>query len=363
MNPIEIQKHFYRPFCSEEEIERIFSASSAEDYLLKLRADAVADHTRYYRVMRRRMNNLGDAWNFTRSFHHPVFEYYRDLLTENNFLPRNGTPIPSSGLIYAAEANGICMGTDFGNLITISESLRFALYFMNLCYLDLGTEVPSDVRCAAEKIAVRIMLETESLDFDLDPRGEIPIDLDRKLQEFTDKQLLFVLAHEYAHHIMEHLDKAAMIERPLFRATSTRGPALHSVYSYRQQQEFDADLGAIDHPKYVGDDFHQHSLAALTFLGYLDVFESVEHQIFPPKPWGKTHPAPLDRFWRIFDRVSSASGIRKQEAVRFLEAISAHKNALADDVGFNIESYENYGSIYLGSWRGPELIDRVDYYF
>lgn len=363
MNPIQIQKNFYRPFCSEEEIDRIFSVSSAEDHLLKLRADAVADHMRYYRVMRRRMSNSGDAWNFTESFHHPMFQEYTDRLVNNGYLPINGAPIPPSGLIYATEANGICMATDFGNLITISESLKYSLYFMNLCYLDLGVEVPNDVRWAAEKIAIRIMLGTESLDFDLDPRGEIPCELDRSLQDFTDKQLLFVLAHEYAHHIMGHLDDSTIIERPLFRAASGGDSVQRAVYSYRQEQEFDADAGAIDHPKYSGDDFHQHSIAALTFLAYIDIFQSVEDQIFPSMPWGKTHPPPLDRFWRIFDRVSSSSGIGRQEAEKFLEFTSIHKKALANDVGFSFDSYENYGSIYLGSWRGPVLVDRVDYYF
>ena len=37
-----------------------------------------------------------------------------------------------------------------------------------------------------------------------------------------------------------------------------------------------------------------------------------------------------------------------------------------DEVGFNIDMYEFYGSLYLDKpntkWRGRELIDRVDYY-
>ena len=63
--PQAVEEHFYRPFCSEDEIARIFNVRNADDYLLKARADYVADHVRHYRVMRRRMNVLGDKWSFS----------------------------------------------------------------------------------------------------------------------------------------------------------------------------------------------------------------------------------------------------------------------------------------------------------
>ncbi|MOA07752.1 hypothetical protein D3C78_1274690 [compost metagenome] len=40
---------------------------------------------------------------------------------------------------------------------------------------------------------------------------------------------------------------------------------------------------------------------------------------------------------------------------------SGIKESLMEDVAVNFESYEFYGSIYLGSWRGKKLVDRVDY--
>ena len=38
-----------------------------------------------------------------------------------------------------------------------------------------------------------------------------------------------------------------------------------------------------------------------------------------------------------------------------------YRKGLKEDVALNFESYEAYGSIYLGQWRGKVLIDRVDF--
>ena len=56
----------------------------------------------------------------------------------------------------------------------------------------------------------------------------------------------------------------------------------------------------------------------------------------------------------------------KNDLDDMLEGMSYDKDWLIDHVGYNIEWYEMYGSIYLAEpntkWRGKELIDRVDYY-
>jgi hypothetical protein len=46
---IEFEKHFFRPVCNEQEIERIFNVKNANDYLLKLRAETIVDHMRLFR--------------------------------------------------------------------------------------------------------------------------------------------------------------------------------------------------------------------------------------------------------------------------------------------------------------------------
>ena len=41
-------KEFYRSLCDADEIERILNVSCANDYLLKLRANATVEHIRIY---------------------------------------------------------------------------------------------------------------------------------------------------------------------------------------------------------------------------------------------------------------------------------------------------------------------------
>lgn len=46
--------------------------------------------------------------------------------------------------------------------------------------------------------------------------------------------------------------------------------------------------------------------------------------------------------------------------------VEKYRAFFIDELGFNIDFYEMYGSAYLAKpntkWRGRELIDRVDYY-
>jgi len=86
----------------------------------------------------------------------------------------------TGGLVFSNDPNGACERTDYGDIITVSSALEYFLFFMNMAYLDFGVEVPSHVRVAAQRIAIRTMLKTEALDFDMDARGIIPPEL--KLQ-------------------------------------------------------------------------------------------------------------------------------------------------------------------------------------
>ena len=44
------ERIWYMGVCSPEEIDRILNVKDASDYLLKLRADIIADNTRLWRV-------------------------------------------------------------------------------------------------------------------------------------------------------------------------------------------------------------------------------------------------------------------------------------------------------------------------
>lgn len=47
-----MQRTWYHGICSEAEIDRILNVQNGEDYILKLRADTIADNIRLWRVYR-----------------------------------------------------------------------------------------------------------------------------------------------------------------------------------------------------------------------------------------------------------------------------------------------------------------------
>lgn len=123
----------------------------------------------------------------------------------------------TKGFVFSNEPNGNIIQTDFGKIIIISESLQYFLYYMNLFFLEcFHQEVPDWVRIAALRIAIRIMLKKEAMDFELDPRGIIPKEIDKQLKMYTRGEIEFIIGHEYAHYYLKHLDDNNIIEKSLF---------------------------------------------------------------------------------------------------------------------------------------------------
>jgi hypothetical protein len=79
----------------------------------------------------------------------------------------------------------------------------------------------------------------------------------------------------------------------------------------------------------------------------------------------ETHPPAKDRFANILDYAKNLR-IDFENWSRFLETVNGFKQIILEDLAVNIETYETYGSMYLDrpntEWRGPALVDRVDYY-
>ena len=216
MDKEEAQKDFYRGWCSNEQIEKIFEPKSAEDELLKIRSEIICDHARLYRVMRSRLlanpeNHKKHTWDFTEIFNDQIFNDYLNSVP-NDLIEKAKI---TKGFVYSTDPNGACLKTDFCNIITISEALWHFLYFMNLAYLKLAIVVPDEVQYAARTIAIRTMLLTETQDFDIDPRGIVSLDLHNELVYHTKKQLFFIISHEYAHHFCDHLDDLKLIKREM----------------------------------------------------------------------------------------------------------------------------------------------------
>ncbi len=358
MNQEAIAKGFYMSLCSREEIERIFNVSSASDYLLKIRADAAVDHVRIHRVFRRRMTDAGESWCFNDYFDTKPFENYVEHLVDEDYTAANEL---TAGFVFCDKPNGQIEKTEFGNIITISESLRHFLYFMNLAILDHGdAEVPQDVRSAAIKIAIRTMLQSEALDFDLDPRGEIPRQLHDSVQYHTDRQLEFIIGHEFSHHFLGHLNDSKLVDGT-YLSVQQLGEKTHKFFSYAQQDELDADISAIERPVYTPDMRTDLVNRALFFFVYLHIYQGVRAQMIPSMGGVKTHPDPIDRFHYMYNHFKNSVDLDEENLKSLLGLSDIYKESLVEDVALNFESYESYGSIYLAQWHKKVLIDRVDF--
>lgn len=359
-----MQLETYAPFtyvtlCNKEERERIINISSAEDYLLKLRANATVEHTRIFRVILAKRRKMDESWSLSSYFDDQVFK--NDILNLNDRDTEVARAL-TAGIVFCDSPNGRIIKTDYGNVITISASLRYFLYFMNLAILEFGDKnsVPSNVRSYALRIAIRTMLQTEALDFDIDPRGEIPIEIDNECKWHTDKQLEFVVGHEYSHHFLGHLDSENIIERPLMSVLEPND-FKHKTFSYSQQDELAADIDAIERPNFSEEKREDTLNRALFFFIYLDIYQSVKEQIHPSMGRYKTHPEPIDRFYNLYTHFKDRITLNEKNLEALMETRTMLKDLLQDEVATNIEFYEFYGSVYLGEWRGKVLRDRIDF--
>lgn len=366
MDEIETQKMFFHPVCNREEIERIFDCQNADDYLLKLRAETIVDHMRLFRVYRNKALRDEKNWALEKAF---STQHYKRFVNELSKDDRESCKKIIAGNVFSTKPNGKIFKTDYGPVITICDSLSFFFKFMNLALMDFNGRVPEYVCVNALRIAIRVMMQTEALDFYMDPRGIVPHDIGVAIHSTIPEQMLFIAGHEYSHYLLEHISKANISDDAIFNAIFPNDEEYKpiKIYNYSQKHEFEADEKSIFLPKYSNKKRIKVIEAALIWFGSLCLYESVLDSINPPNPYGfQTHPPAIDRFNNI---VSLSHGIRGFSASKwksFVSTIDYYRDILQEDVSLNIEVYEFYGSVYLAKpdteWRGKELKDRVDYY-
>ena len=125
----------YMTLCNPDEVKRILNVKSGEDYLLKLRANATVEHMRIHRVFRARMMSNNGEWCFNEYFDKAPFTNYTSNLKFADL--QESFQIPA-GFVFCNRPNGTIIKTEFGNVITISESLKYFLYYMNLTFLSFS---------------------------------------------------------------------------------------------------------------------------------------------------------------------------------------------------------------------------------
>ncbi|SDI78634.1 hypothetical protein [Variovorax sp. OV700] len=354
----------YYPICTREEILKIEHPTTAADFLLKVRADEIVDNARLTRVFLRRRERAAGRWSLTSHFDASPFEEYLWSLSDAKRLQCEQL---EAGFAYLLEPNGACIRSPYGDVIVISETLKEYLFFMNLYLMTLdGESFPAEDSMCALFIAVRTMMLTETPDFDLDPRGDPPEPLKRQCLALAREQMQFVIGHEFAHHLLGHLGVRGSAGAGHKVIPGDRGSSVQ-IYSRRQEQEFDADLGALLNPD-LSDSQLAFRLNATTwfFLG-LDVWHAVKEYMAPPiHP--STHPSSRDRLLRLRNGVLSARNLDLEtvgtdEVVRNnFDRLDSVKRILRNKVlPLQVEELEMYGSMYLPSYRPKILRDRIDF--
>ena len=355
---------FYHPICSIDEILKIANQVNGWDALLALRADAIADSARLTRVFLNRKRRVETGWSLTSHFDRRPFDQYVALLSEQD---REKCANVAAGMAFLREPNGACIRYPVGDVLVVSESLEWFLYYMNL-FVAYRDEVPRQDALAALVLAVRTMLLTEAPDFDLDPRGFPPSDLDARCRGMVNDQILFIVGHEYAHLLLNHLDTRTAVDVPCGVMPTNVVPQDARYYSPRQWQEFEADAGSILH--ITGDEELISDLlngATWFFLG-LEIFYGINDYINPRTSAPKSHPDPVERIWAlrksVLQRHSLSSELSYSDAE--IEELITSIQKIRDDlvrefVPFNVDELERYGSVYLPSFRPAELIDRIDF--
>lgn len=366
MDELELQKMFFHPICNRSEIERIFNVQNAADYLLKLRAETIVDHMRLYRVYRNKALRDEKNWTLEGAFNDT---HYRAALDKFPTDARDLCKNVIYGDIFSNDPNGMIFPTQYGPITTISESLKFFLKFAHLALLDCEVDIPLHVRFNSLRIAIRVMLKTEAMDFFMDPRGIVPKKAASAIHAPIPLQLQFIAGHEFSHFILGHLSDSNLIEQPIFYAISggekEYKPTM--VYNSSQKNEFEADLQAILLPNYSKHFRGELLHAALLWFGCLELYQSVCDVMFPQSSWAyQSHPTARDRYENLLTNIPTHKSINSRHWHEFPKLVDQMAEFLREDVSLNFDAYERYGSAYLDKpnteWRGRELIDRVDYY-
>lgn len=366
MNDTEAQKLFFHPVCTQEEIGRIFNVQSSVDHLLKLRAETIVDHMRLFRVYRNKALLDEKNWSLEDSFDN---SHYKAVLEKLSAEELKVCERITYGDMFSNDPNGMIFQTDFGPISTISKSLKYFLKFAHLTILDLNSRIPSNIRFSSLRIAIRVMLKTEAMDFFMDPRGIIPSDIASAVHAPIPLQMKFIAGHEFAHFILGHLSKENLKEQPIFFAISESDEEYkpEKVFNTSQKNEFEADIQSILLPVYSQEERGELLHAALLWFGCLELYQAASDVMFPRSSWTfQSHPTARERYENLLSKIPTPEGFKTKEWSDFPKLLDNLTQMLQEDISLNFDAYERYGSAYLGKpntqWRGKELIDRVDYY-
>ena len=362
-------RHSYLSFCSFDEVERIVDPSDESDFLLQTRADSILSNMRIYRTFQKRASSIKDSeWNLTSQFDDSIFKSFK-----NNVVKKYRYKIDKIlyGTIYSDCPNGFIEDTIFGSRIIISEALKYFLYFMNIGFYSFWDDgkinVSIETKHGATLIGIRTMLLKESFDFELDPRGKVPPEIHKTLEQIVDIQLSFIIAHEYAHFLLNHLDKNSLVEKYIFNAnTSNRNFEAKplKIYTQSQIEEFEADELAINILCGDEDNYEKKMMILYTIfvMSFFDILASINIAKSRKQYQSKTHPSPIERREKMMVLGKKIWDDEQLENAKHIISFSEIvKRNLLQHHSKHPSSMTTYGSVYLTQWKGDKTVDRIDY--
>ena len=354
---------FLLDFCSKAEIFRLRELKNSHDYLLRLRAKAISSSPRAIRVMLSRKKTYETAkrtWALSHYYHskdHYHKAYISHLLKENR---KKLKEIPA-GLAFIPEANALCVRSLAGDVVVVSESLEYFYYFMSIAFYGERLNINVKDRINALLIAVRIMNQAEALDFEIDPRGPLPLETERQLKLLVQAQMEFTYGHEYSHYLCGHLTAPETTLYAINNFTHSAEAPEFAVYNH--ELEYEADITSLKLVQHNKNTHTRLSMGAFSVLLYLNFLERVRHDTsLKPLSISLTHPTPISRIWKLLDNLGTKSPVTKTTLVRYLSGTENMIKALKHLLSHNREdALTFYGSIYLPSYTQKLKKDRIDY--
>ena len=214
------EESLFSPFCAKKEIIRLREIKSPHDYLLRFRAIAVVDSPRVSRVMsarRKKFERAGRIWSLS-SYYDTLNDVGKRYVSRLSRRERKIARSVPSGFAPLAEANAVCLKSFVGEVIIVSEALRYFYYFMTICLHGARYGIDLTDRADAGLIGLRVMIGSEAQDFDIDPRGTLPPRTEAAIRKHVNAMIEFTFGHEYG--------KARQTSSPLYQRLGL--PALRS---------------------------------------------------------------------------------------------------------------------------------------
>jgi hypothetical protein len=357
MSGLSPDEAFYLAFLSKKEILRLREVRDSHDYLLRLRAEAIVDAPRLVRVMRARRKAheaTGRPWALTHYYHSLDF-HHKALLSVLRRADARVLKAMPTGMVPIPDANAACIASLVGEIVVVSESLRHFFYFMTIALFGRDLKIQMADRINAVLIAFRIMRGSESSDFDLDPRGLLPRELERSIRRMVDDQMQFTYAHEYAHYLLGHMEVSSSVSMSGDREVAR-------AYSHNCEYEADAHtLQLVRHSREATSRIASGGVAVLSFLSLLRRLQQSHGKI--SMPVSDTHPDPLDRLDNLKKAMRGHQlgvGVKPDGLVAECEILMESFPILLSSAPRS-DILDFYGSVYLPTYRGRDLRDRVDY--